>query len=526
MGKTKKGTALLLAFTLCASILTPNSVDAAKVKKPVLSKKKLTLVRDKSATIRLKKAGKCKVTWSSSDKNVCKITKKKKTSCKFKAVGNGSAKINCKVKKGKKTFKLSCKVKVKPKVVTNLPSILKTYESQIPYMGTCLNYGSSTYKRELQNTKTLNFVKNQFNNFTLENEMKPDNILGSRPTTMTVAEAKAKGYYIPDNYKESTVPSLNFREVDGALEVAAKNGLKMRAHTLVWHSQTPAWFFSDKYENDKDTNVATMDAREDFYIHNVMAHVMEKEKELTGSAGSIVYAWDVVNEYLHRQGFTRTWTNIYKNSGNTPSYVKKAFELAYGMLKTYNVQDKVTLFYNDYNTYFGIQQTLNLVNFINKDEPEKICSGIGMQSHVDIKRPTLEEYGNALKAFINAGLEVQITELDITINFDTDDTDGRTPTYAYKNEKETDADQAAFTKDFIKQIVDIQKNRDKTISPKGITGITVWGISDQTSWRGSCKPLFFTRKSVRVKDETTGKYKTVYSYVPKKSYEAMIEALK
>ena len=57
-----------------------------------------------------------------------------------------------------------------------------------------------------------------------------------------------------------------------------------------------------------------------------------------------------------------------------------------------------------------------------------------------------------------------------------DDTDGRTPTYAYKNEKETDADQAAFTKDFIKQIVDIQKNRDKTISPKGITGITVWGI--------------------------------------------------
>ena len=95
-----------------------------------------------------------------------------------------------------------------------------------------------------------------------------------------------------------------------------------------------------------------------------------------------------------------------------------------------------------------------------------------MQSHVDIKRPTLEEYGNALKAFINAGLEVQITELDITINFDTDDTDGRTPTYAYKNEKETDADQAAFTKDFIKQIVDIQKNRDKTISPKGITGIT------------------------------------------------------
>ena len=85
---------------------------------------------------------------------------------------------------------------------------------------------------------------------------------------------------------------------------------------------------------------------------------MDKEKELTGSAGSIVYAWDVVNEYLHRQSFARTWTNIYKNSGDS-------FELAYGMLKAYNVQDKVTLFYNDYNTYFGIQKTLNLVEFIN-----------------------------------------------------------------------------------------------------------------------------------------------------------------
>lgn len=92
---------------------------------------------------------------------------------------------------------------------------------------------------------------------------------------------------------------------------------------------------------------------------------MDKEKELTGSAGSIVYALDVVNEYLHRQSFARTWTNIYKNSGDSPSYVKKAFELAYGMLKAYNVQDKVTLFYNDYNTYFGIQKTLNLVEFIN-----------------------------------------------------------------------------------------------------------------------------------------------------------------
>ena len=60
-------------------------------------------------------------------------------------------------------------------------------------------------------------------------------------------------------------------------------------------------------------------------------------------------------------------------------------------------------------------------------EAEHLCMTMrGIKKPMDIKGPTLEEYGYALKAFINAGLEVQITELDITINFDTDDTDGRT----------------------------------------------------------------------------------------------------
>ena len=54
---------------------------------------------------------------------------------------------------------------------------------------------------------------------------------------------------------------------------------------------------------------------------------------------------------------------VLREHGQT--FTKTAFELAYGMLKAYNVQDKVTLFYNDYNTYFGIQKTLNLVEFIN-----------------------------------------------------------------------------------------------------------------------------------------------------------------
>ena len=414
------------------------------------------------------------------------------------------------------------------------PAMKEIFKGVIDNVGTCLTYNQTwNNRKEMQDASTMEFVDKNFNSFTLENEMKPDNMLNKK-TTISVADAKAKGYVISDDYKESTVPELTLETIDGVLAIAKQHNIRMRAHTLMWHQQTPTWFFKKNYDDEEAVvDEATMNARLEFFVRTVMRYTMQKEKELTGEVGSIVYAWDVLNEYIHRSNAAAatTWVSVYGDMGLKPTYVKAAFEYAYDELKRENVQDKVTLFYNDYDTYFSVDDELALISYINEGEKAKICGGIGMQSHVDIKRPTLEEYGNALKAFINAGLEVQITELDITINFDTDDTDGRTPSYGYKNEKETDADQAAFTKDFIKQIVDIQKNlqknRDKNKSLKGITGITVWGISDQTSWRGSCRPLFFTRKNVgRVKDETTGKYKPVYTYVPKKSYEAMIEALK
>ena len=251
-----------------------------------------------------------------------------------------------------------------------------------------------------------------------------------------------------------------------------------------------------------------MDARLEFYVHNVMAHVMNQEKSLTGSSGSIVYAWDVVNEYLHRSSFgNKVWDSVYGNMGASPSYVKKAFEFAYDMLKSYDVQDKVTLFYNDYNTYFGVKETLDLVNFINKDEPAKICGGIGMQSHVDVKVPTVKQYGDALEQFLAAGYEIQITELDFTINFETE---GTHPSYAYSDEGETDADQEKFVKKLMETIITKQKNRNKTVNPKGITGITLWGLCDSTSWRAQCQPLLFAESI----DE------------PKASFFAFLEAVK
>ena len=504
----KKIASHAVIFGLCLVSIAPTGDLEAKAKKPKLSKKTIKVTKGKTKTIKLSRAGKkAKVTWKTNKKKIVKLTKKKKTSCKVKGLKKGTATVTCKVKIRKKTYKLKCKVKVLKKKTVATPSIINTYKDIFPYMGAAVNYGSSS-PRELRTAKTLSFIKKHYNSFTLENEMKPDNILGSSAKTLSIADAKAKGYYVPEGYPEATVPQLNFKEVDGALSVAAKNGLKMRAHTLVWHSQTPSWFFTKNYQGSSVVSTAIMDARLDFYIHNVMAHVMNREKSLTGTAGSIVYAWDVVNEYLHRMSFgKKNWDGVYGNKGKSPSYVKKAFEIAYEMLKSYDVQDKVTLFYNDYNTYFGVEETLDLVNFINQCQPAKICGGIGMQSHVDVKVPTVQQYGEALEKFLASGYEIQITELDFTINFDTE---GSNASYSYRNENETDAHQEKFVKNLMKTIVAKQKNRDKSVNPKGITSVTLWGLCDSTSWRAPCEPLLFGENITE----------------PKASFFAFIEAAK
>ena len=524
--------AKLLAGAMLVSVAVPATTWTEAAKKPVLSKRSIRLEAGKKTTLKVKTAKKARVTWKSSKKSVVSIGKKTKKSAQIIAKKKGTAKISCKVRQQKKKFTLVCKVKVtkakvnpvKTTAPTVIPStapaasgtpavsakpsatpsatpevtlpplksdsILENYEDVFGHLGTCVNYGSNPSTSQLQDEKTLAFVKKHFNSITMENEMKPDAVLGSKVTMITKEEAQKLGYIIPDNYKETSVPKLNFDRIDKILQTAYDNGLGLRGHTLLWHSQTPAWFFGIDYDADEDAvDEDTMDARIDFYVSTVMDHVMQKEKEIAGETGKIVYAWDVVNEYLHRgRAWSLNWTSVYGDMKGTPSYVKRAFERAYEMLEKYDATDKVTLFYNDYDTYFEVEDLLALVNFINEGEKAKICSGIGMQSHVDIKRPTIEEYGAALEKFMAAGYEVQITELDFTINFNTD---GSNPSYDYKNEGETIEEQAAFVKDFMEMVIAKQKNRDKTVSPKGITGLTIWGLYDSISWRGKSQPLLF-----------------------------------
>lgn len=521
--KIKRQLAAALAMVMCVAITGGTGEAAAK---PKLSTKTLKVTVGSTKTLKVKKAGSSKITWKSNKKSIASVKKSGKYSAKVTGRAKGKAVIRCTVKKGKKSYTLKCNVTVskkassKPGAATakptgqpqasqgtpsgsvptpsdtatqappsstpparpqNLGTILETYQGMFGYMGSCLS------DEQLLDSTTLDFVKKQFNSFTMENAMKPDHILSGYPEQVTKEQAEALGYVVPAGYKDAVVPVLDFESVDRAMMIAKQNGLKMRAHTLVWHSQTPEWFFTTGYEGNETTTPDIMDGRMEFYIRTVMKHVMDKEKELTGEVGSIVYAWDVVNEYLNRSKTGHTWATVYSGEEELkPSFVKKAFQIAYSVLEEYGAQNKVTLFSNDFDTYFHPDQVVSLVNFINQGEKAKICGGIGMQSHVDITRPTLEQYGAALDAFLATGLEVQITELDVTINFDHEN-----EAWAYRNKGETDEQQAAFVRDFMKMVVKKQRELNRTVNPKGITGITIWGLYDNVSWRPRCSPLLF-----------------------------------
>ena len=341
------------------------------------------------------------------------------------------------------------------KVEAAQETLLNTYGSLFGYSGTCINLS------QLRDANTLSHVKTHYNSITLENEMKPDAMLGYSPKLITKEAAVNAGYYVPSSCTETYLPAINFDTLDEVLRICYENGLSVRAHTLVWHSQTPDWFFRVGYSKDYGyVSAAQMDIRMEYYIKSIMNHVY------TSKYGKIVYAWDVVNEYLHAEN--SGWQAIYGNVTTSPAFVKRAFQYAYDCINYFGLTDSVSLLYNDYNTYMEVDDVIKMIRYINSDR--KICNGVGMQSHLGTNFPSVEYYTTALQSFVNAGFEVQITELDVV--------------------NKGDADQANYMYDLMSNILKVKKNGGN------ITGITFWGISDDVTWIKGQKPLLFSTLGV------------------------------
>ncbi len=320
--------------------------------------------------------------------------------------------------------------------VTLGTSLYKRYQGYFDF-GTCVG---ASY---LNNSKVMELVLEQFNSITCENEMKPDALLNQY-------QCQTQGKVV------ITVPGNTKRILDWA----KKNGLKVRGHVLVWYSQTPDWFFREGFRsNGALVSREEMLVRMESYIRQVL-HYCD-----TNYPG-MFYAWDVVNEAFTDDGNGYRDCQWYRILGE--DYITEAFRFArkYASAGT-------KLFYNDFNTYINYSdkiKTTRICNLVKALKKENLIDGVGMQAHLDVSYPSADDFVKTVTTFSRLGVEVQITELDVTT---TPNADG------WKR-------QAAY----LDRIFSALEKNDRT-GVCNLTSVTVWGIADNYSWRKSQDPLLF-----------------------------------
>ncbi len=124
---------------------------------------------------------------------------------------------------------------------------------------------------------------------------------------------------------------FNFGPADDYVSFGEKNKMFIIGHTLVWHNQCPAWFF---------TNAEGKPNTKEQQIERLREHI----KTVAGRYAGRVHAWDVVNEVIDNDGSYRptTWVNAF---GNGDTLVKYAFKFAA------EYAPNTELYYNDFNAW-------------------------------------------------------------------------------------------------------------------------------------------------------------------------------
>ena len=246
----------------------------------------------------------------------------------------------------------------------------------------------------------------------------------------------------------------NWKDADSIVAFAQRNHLKLRGHTLCWHNQTPAWLFKDDAGNTVSKALL---------LQRLKDHITAVVTRYKGA----VYAWDVVNEAISDKTdeYLRN-SDWYKICGE--EYIVKAFQYAH------EADPNALLFYNDYNEINPVkrEKIYKLVKGL-KDAGVPV-HGIGMQGHWAINEPSEQELTNTLEKFASLGLQVQITELDISVYPKEHDARERKP---------EDADTVFNTE---KENAQIDKYRMCFEAFKkyknAISGVTFWNLSDRRSW--------------------------------------------
>ncbi|MDE5891983.1 MAG: endo-1,4-beta-xylanase, partial [Acetatifactor sp.] len=341
--------------------------------------------------------------------------------------------------------------------------------------------GTAVTLNEIEDIGIEMLVNKHFNAVTIGNELKPDALFNYSNDEHTPLQT------ITFNGETLEVPTLYYGRAEEILDTLKKwnedhpdDPIKVRGHVLVWHSQTPEWFFREGYtvkqNADGSENYVTpevMNLRLEWYIKTVLEHFTGEDSPYK----DMFYGWDVLNEAIYNgyrtdkvssneplsqstHSANSSWWAVYQSN----EFIINAFRFA----NQYAPAD-VELYYNDYNECDNkkVVGIVKLLKDVQEAEGTRI-DGMGMQGHYNMVSPTIKEIERAIRDYSEVVDKVMYTEFDMKVGGDI-------------------SRDELLQKEYISQAEryhDIYVLLKKLNAEDGINigGFTVWGTVDKYSW--------------------------------------------
>ena len=320
--------------------------------------------------------------------------------------------------------------KPKPEIEENIPDWKASVTGSL---GTGSIAGTAIMSSEISDDTLMALVKKHFNAVTFGNELKPDALFNYQigqsvdSTTITFQGKELKVPVVNDKQE-----NLDFSRADAMLDKILEwnnanpnDKIRVRGHVLVWHSQTPEWFFHEDYDVAKPyADKGTMNRRLEWFIFSVFDHYFGKAAN--GKYDGLFYGWDVVNEAVNgntyrddkvisdasdtstsdtRHGSNSMWWRVYKSN----EFIINAFKYA----NKYAPND-VELYYNDFGETDNTkcEGIVKLINDVKSADGTRL-DAFGMQAHYNVDGFSAAQFKSVAKKYAAAAGKVQLTELEL-----------------------------------------------------------------------------------------------------------------
>jgi endo-1,4-beta-xylanase len=242
---------------------------------------------------------------------------------------------------------------------------------------------------------------------------------------------------------QPTEGQFNFDPADALVAFAEANDMIVFGHTLCWHNQVPDWVFKDGIET----------ASKELVLERLKTHITTVMTHFKGQ----VYGWDVVNEAIDDGSDTYKNNIWYQTCGS--DYIFEAFETAR------TVDPGAKLFYNDYSATNATKRE-KIYTLLTELKAQNLVDGMGLQGHWNIEAPGDDLISAAFDRYKSAGVELRISELDVSIYTSNSD-----PESSYAS---SIAMQQALAYGRFFRLFRMYKD--------DISGITTWGMADNHTW--------------------------------------------